>query len=131
VVYIGRPQAIDFSNRFVQHILLLEATLFFKAIAILFKGKENMRFLSAAKALALFPLFCDLVLGAKGTSGTCSKDKKCDTGCCSKEGYCGFGPNFCGDDVCISNCDAQAECGSKFAIFKGCHLQPWKAESDH
>ncbi|KAJ5254853.1 hypothetical protein N7505_010004 [Penicillium chrysogenum] len=70
-----------------------------------------MRFLSAAKALALFPLFCDLVLGAKGTSGTCSKDKKCDTGCCSKEGYCGFGPNFCSDDVCISNCDAQAECG--------------------
>ncbi|RAL14681.1 bacteriodes thetaiotaomicron symbiotic chitinase [Aspergillus homomorphus CBS 101889] len=43
--------------------------------------------------------------------GSCSATDPCDTGCCSKEGYCGFGPKFCGDDVCQSNCDAVAECG--------------------
>lgn len=45
-------------------------------------------------------------------SGTCSADSPCYQGCCSKAGYCGFGPDFCGDDVCISDCDAVAECGS-------------------
>lgn len=71
--------------------------------------------LSVAKALALLPLLAILVHSedTKGTSGTCSKDSKCVTGCCSKAGYCGFGPDFCGDDVCISDCDAQAECGRK------------------
>ncbi|KAL3428704.1 bacteriodes thetaiotaomicron symbiotic chitinase [Aspergillus tetrazonus] len=43
-------------------------------------------------------------------SGTCSETEECVSGCCSKEGYCGFGPDFCGD-ACISNCDAVAECG--------------------
>ncbi|KAL4938539.1 hypothetical protein BDV06DRAFT_215028 [Aspergillus oleicola] len=71
---------------------------------------------SAHRALALLTLLGNIVLAAKSTSGTCSKDKKCETGCCSKEGYCGFGPNFCGDDVCISNCDAVAECGPYAAV---------------
>ncbi|CAG8250664.1 unnamed protein product [Penicillium salamii] len=50
--------------------------------------------------------------------GSCSSKDKCETGCCSKEGYCGFGPDFCGDDVCISGCDALAECG-EFAKVNG------------
>lgn len=40
----------------------------------------------------------------------CSATKACYQGCCSKDGNCGFGPDFCGDG-CQGNCDAQAECG--------------------
>jgi chitinase len=88
-----------------------------------------MGVLSLNKCLLLLPLLSnsviaaageslnsDLATAATGTSGTCSKDKECETGCCSKAGYCGFGPKFCGDDVCISNCDAKAECGRKFQL---------------
>lgn len=46
-------------------------------------------------------------------NGTCSPTEKCETGCCSREGFCGFGPEFCGDEVCISSCDSVAECGSR------------------
>ena len=53
---------------------------------------------------------------AKDDTGTCSEDSPCNQGCCSKEGYCGFGPDFCGDDVCVSDCDAQAECGGFFSL---------------
>lgn len=74
-----------------------------------------MRGLSLAKALALLPLLATFIQAEdpKGTSGTCSESSKCVSGCCSKGGYCGFGDDFCGDDVCISDCDAQAECGRK------------------
>lgn len=44
-------------------------------------------------------------------SGTCSADSPGYQGCCSMAGYCGFGPDFCGKDVCISGCDRVAECG--------------------
>lgn len=37
-------------------------------------------------------------------------DLRCASSCCSKDGACGFGPDFCGDG-CQSNCDAKAECG--------------------
>ncbi|KAJ5124284.1 uncharacterized protein N7515_008109 [Penicillium bovifimosum] len=46
---------------------------------------------------------------------TCSKNKKCDLGCCGSidkntgKGVCGFGPDFCGKG-CISNCDRKSEC---------------------
>lgn len=56
-------------------------------------------------------LFTNNVIPVSAAMGSCSSTDKCDTGCCSKEGYCGFGPDFCGDDVCISSCDAIAECG--------------------
>lgn len=59
-------------------------------------------------------LFLTLLPGlplAQNEPGTCSEDSRCNQGCCSKEGFCGFGPDFCGDDVCISDCDAMAECG--------------------
>ena len=40
----------------------------------------------------------------------CSASKACYQGCCSKDGNCGFGPDFCGDG-CQGTCDAKAECG--------------------
>ncbi|KAL5340440.1 hypothetical protein BJX70DRAFT_396691 [Aspergillus crustosus] len=44
--------------------------------------------------------------------GTCAPGVPCVNGaCCSKEGICGFSPDECGKDTCISNCDAKAECG--------------------
>lgn len=71
---------------------------------------------SSVIAAAGISLNSDLATAITGTSGTCSKEKRCETGCCSKAGYCGFGPQFCGDDVCISDCDAKAECGRKFRV---------------
>lgn len=74
-----------------------------------------MGVLSVARALALLPLILNFVQAADtaGSSGTCSSTSKCVSGCCSKSGYCGFGPDFCGESICISDCDAQAECGRK------------------
>ncbi|KAH8882436.1 glycoside hydrolase [Thozetella sp. PMI_491] len=44
--------------------------------------------------------------------GACAPGTPCVNGaCCSKEGFCGYSPDFCGANVCISNCDAKAECG--------------------
>jgi chitinase len=44
--------------------------------------------------------------------GTCAPGTPCIEGaCCSKTGLCGFTPNECGADVCISNCEATAQCG--------------------
>lgn len=40
---------------------------------------------------------------------SCSTSKLCSTGCCSKAGKCGFGPDFC-DKGCQSTCDAKSEC---------------------
>ncbi|KAL4860892.1 hypothetical protein BDV12DRAFT_204588 [Aspergillus spectabilis] len=42
---------------------------------------------------------------------TCSTEHSCRVGCCSKSGSCGFGPDWCDEDNCLSNCDAVAECG--------------------
>lgn len=41
---------------------------------------------------------------------TCSATRPCYQGCCSKDGNCGFSPEFCGTG-CQGNCDAKAECG--------------------
>ncbi|KAJ6477836.1 hypothetical protein C8R47DRAFT_1020145 [Mycena vitilis] len=45
--------------------------------------------------------------------GSCTPDIPCANGACcnGQSGFCGFGPKFCGSDVCTSNCDALAECG--------------------
>lgn len=48
---------------------------------------------------------------ANSPDGSCSEDTPCTSGCCSKGGYCGFGPSFCGSGNCTSTCDAVAECG--------------------
>ncbi|RAK98436.1 glycoside hydrolase [Aspergillus ibericus CBS 121593] len=45
-------------------------------------------------------------------TGTCAPGTPCVNGaCCSNTGICGYSLNECGADVCISNCDAKAECG--------------------
>ncbi|KAI0123659.1 hypothetical protein BJ170DRAFT_659563 [Xylariales sp. AK1849] len=42
---------------------------------------------------------------------TCGPDKECSNGaCCGESGWCGYSPTYCGDG-CVSNCDAEAECG--------------------
>jgi chitinase len=49
---------------------------------------------------------------------TCGPNKECINGaCCGEDGWCGYGPNYCGDG-CQSNCDAKAECG-QFAADPG------------
>ncbi|KAI0203375.1 glycoside hydrolase [Astrocystis sublimbata] len=55
---------------------------------------------------------CSLLVGltAAQGDGTCSSTSPCVSGCCSKSGFCGFGPDYCGK-TCVSNCDAVAECG--------------------
>ncbi|KAK4233286.1 glycosylhydrolase family 18-9 [Achaetomium macrosporum] len=39
----------------------------------------------------------------------CSVSKPCELGCCSRSGFCGFGPDHCGDG-CLSGCDRKADC---------------------
>lgn len=53
--------------------------------------------------LTFFPLHCCIQSCPRKTYPNAQ-------GCCSKDGNCGFGPDFCGDG-CQGNCDAQAECG--------------------
>ncbi|EAW14096.1 bacteriodes thetaiotaomicron symbiotic chitinase [Aspergillus clavatus NRRL 1] len=53
---------------------------------------------------------------AHAQSGTCSNTQPCTSGCCSNSGHCGFGPDFCGSDACVSTCDAVAECGEYAAV---------------
>jgi hypothetical protein len=56
--------------------------------------------------LLSFPLFIFAQQDA-----VCDTETPCKVGCCSKSGSCGFGPDWCGDGNCVSNCDAVAECG--------------------
>ncbi|KAI0190613.1 glycoside hydrolase family 18 protein [Astrocystis sublimbata] len=47
---------------------------------------------------------------------TCSAKKECSNGaCCGKDGWCGYGPTYCGNG-CQSNCKATAECGKYAAV---------------
>ncbi|KFY44882.1 hypothetical protein V494_01266 [Pseudogymnoascus sp. VKM F-4513 (FW-928)] len=42
----------------------------------------------------------------------CDKDTKCaDGSCCNECGVCGYGPTYCGEGNCTSNCEAKAMCG--------------------
>ncbi|RKL14549.1 hypothetical protein BFJ70_g15708 [Fusarium oxysporum] len=67
-----------------------------------------------------------LCLYVAADSTTCSATKKCEQGCCNKSGNCGFGPDYCGDSVCRSDCERKAECnpgfGSKWAKSDKCPL---------
>lgn len=44
----------------------------------------------------------------------------------SKFGHCGFGPDFCASDVCVSGCDRKSDCdpgfGSQWAKSSTCPL---------
>ncbi|CAF0994766.1 unnamed protein product [Didymodactylos carnosus] len=55
-------------------------------------------------------------------SQTCSKTQECkNKACCSKYGNCGYGPDFCKKDQCLSNCQSKAECG-KYGVKEKCPL---------
>ncbi|RFU82010.1 chitin-binding, type 1 [Trichoderma arundinaceum] len=41
---------------------------------------------------------------------SCSASNPCKTGCCSKFGFCGLGPDYCAPKICVANCDRKAEC---------------------
>ncbi|KAH6994560.1 hypothetical protein EDB82DRAFT_556830 [Fusarium venenatum] len=42
----------------------------------------------------------------------CDYETPCPDGsCCNNMGHCGYGEEACGENVCVSNCDAKAECG--------------------
>ncbi|EHK21978.1 glycoside hydrolase family 18 protein [Trichoderma virens Gv29-8] len=41
---------------------------------------------------------------------SCSASNPCKTGCCSKFGFCGLGPDYCASKICVANCDRKAEC---------------------
>lgn len=57
---------------------------------------------------------------------TCSPTQPCDIGCCTKFGSCGLGPNSCGPENCISNCDRKSDCdpgwGSQWSTAEACPL---------
>lgn len=58
---------------------------------------------------------------------TCSASKPCALGCCSKNGICGMGPDYCSAANCINSCNAKSECdpanwGPQYAANTGCPL---------
>ncbi|CAG8061960.1 unnamed protein product [Penicillium olsonii] len=68
------------------------------------------------RILALF-ILCLLIIQAAGQD--CSKDISCATGCCSKNGYCGTGDDFCGAD-CVGTCDYKLGCDANNPCERGC-----------
>lgn len=54
----------------------------------------------------------------------CSTSNPCSTGCCSKYGYCGTGPDYCGVDNCVASCNnpgaGQTECDANRHCDVGC-----------
>ena len=57
---------------------------------------------------------------------TCSPTQPCAIGCCTKFGSCGLGPDSCGPENCISNCDRKSDCdpgwGSQWSTTTACPL---------
>jgi hypothetical protein len=79
-------------------------------------SKRTPRFLNLTHHTAnpLFKVAGDLTprAAAANGDGTCAPGSPCSNGsCCSKSGFCGYSPDFCGAENCISNCDAKAACG--------------------
>ncbi|KAM7206680.1 hypothetical protein V8F33_000323 [Rhypophila sp. PSN 637] len=62
--------------------------------------------------LGLFGLVALLasISGLLVEAQSCSSANPCSVGCCSKWGFCGVGPDFCADDVCVDTCDFKADC---------------------
>ena len=40
----------------------------------------------------------------------CSVSNPCEKGCCSKHGFCGYGPEFCEKPGCQAKCEQKSEC---------------------
>ncbi|PTB47606.1 glycoside hydrolase family 18 protein [Trichoderma harzianum CBS 226.95] len=60
---------------------------------------------------------------------SCSASNPCKTGCCSKFGFCGLGPDYCASKICVANCDRKAECdpggyGAAYVNHTTCPLNP-------
>ncbi|KAL6354004.1 hypothetical protein LRP88_12635 [Fusarium phalaenopsidis] len=83
-----------------------------------------MRFRVSSFAVLLLLLLCRGIAAADST--TCSATKRCEQGCCNKSGNCGFGPDYCGESVCRSDCNRKSECnpgfGSSWATKDKCPL---------
>lgn len=58
--------------------------------------------------------------------GGCGPSRSCGSGCCSRYGYCGFGPDYCSTANCVATCDAKTECnpgyGAQWAMSDKCPL---------
>ncbi|KAF2466138.1 glycoside hydrolase [Lindgomyces ingoldianus] len=69
-------------------------------------------------------ILCFFLAGG-AVAQTCSSSSRCENGCCNTNGFCGFGPDYCGDK-CISDCDRKSECNpgfdSKWAKKEKCPL---------
>ncbi|KAF9876847.1 hypothetical protein CkaCkLH20_05693 [Colletotrichum karsti] len=73
----------------------------------------------------------DLVSVAADEDYSCSRTKPCDLGCCKLDstgaGVCGAGPDFCGADVCHSQCSWKSECdpgwGAAWSNASSCPLE--------
>ncbi|OBT56197.1 hypothetical protein VE04_02873 [Pseudogymnoascus sp. 24MN13] len=79
---------------------------------------------SVQKRLFIFLLLLGSLQFVKAQD--CSKANPCAVGCCSKFGYCGIGPDFCEDEVCVDTCNYKAQCdpgfGLKWAESSKCRL---------
>ena len=77
--------------------------------------------------LHLPPLaFAILILPLVTAQFTCSPTQPCSIGCCTKFGSCGLGPDSCGPQNCISNCDRKSDCdpgwGPQWSTAESCPL---------
>lgn len=77
---------------------------------------ETKRSAFCTKCYSICVLLFAYLISTVLAQSTCTPDSPCAQGCCSKSGYCGFGPAFCGAGNCTSGCDAQAECGRKSKV---------------
>lgn len=105
------PRAANYTeNPPIQHNQTLLKSLFTRP------SNSTPRFLNLTQQTAnplvkVAPLLGTRAAAADG-DGTCAPGSPCTNGaCCSSSGFCGYSPDFCGADSCISNCDAQASCG--------------------
>lgn len=81
---------------------------------------------SLFRLVSLFALLGVLVTPA-AADGECSATNPCATGCCSKYGNCGLGPDYCAPANCIASCNSKSECdpggwGQAYANSTACPL---------
>jgi chitinase len=65
------------------------------------RASQSFRLLFLLSCFALFTVIY---------AAPCSKSNPCPTGCCNTHGFCGYGPDYCGKDICVDTCDRKADC---------------------
>ncbi|KAM7204861.1 family 18 glycosyl hydrolase [Rhypophila sp. PSN 637] len=95
--------------------------LWLHAIITLFALLASAQAQSAAenKSSSLSSSWMDLnsqahaFLQGRQVDSTCTNDRPCEDGSCchGRSGFCGRTPEHCAAGVCVSNCDAKADCG--------------------